>query len=129
MSMSLANTNTRQEEEKVQNKKASDAIRNFEITKHVNISADGLPAVVALGALAGVWYVGKYTLWGVVKGVEAISEAVGKEETEPTIKASPSKMTPPPPPPPPPPPLLTHHRSRSSSSDSSSGSTKKKSGE
>jgi hypothetical protein len=35
---------------------------------------EGVGALV----LAGAWYLGKYTVWGVVKGAEAISEAVGK---------------------------------------------------
>ena len=35
---------------------------------------EGVGALV----LAGAWYLGKYTVWGVVKGVEAISEAAAK---------------------------------------------------
>ena len=65
----------------------------------MGVSTDNLGGLVVLGALAGVWYAGKYTLWGVVKGVEAISEAVGKTET-----SSGGSSNPPPNPPNRPPP-------------------------
>ena len=51
--------------------------------------------MVGLAALAGLWYVGKYTLWGVVKGVEAISDAVSTSETSTTTPTPPRRSTPP----------------------------------
>ena len=69
----------------------------------MGISANNEFQILGLAALAGVWYVGKYTLWGVVKGVEAISDAVGKSEarTLPPPPTPPPTRTRPPPPPPP----------------------------
>ena len=55
--------------------------------RNVNIRVEG-PAVLVVGVAALGWYALKYTLWGVTKGIEAISDAIESSSSSNSVISS-----------------------------------------